>query len=138
MKLLAAILLLAAIPWANQAYADNHKASGADIKITPVLGQDLADLPGKEGLMLTVEFPPGHVSDVHRHDAHVFVYVLEGEIEMQVAGGELKRLKRGDAFYENPQDVHSVARNASKKKRAKFLVTLVKNKGVAPVLPVQP
>ena len=107
------------------------------LKITPKLAQDLSDIPGKEAMMLTVEFAPGYVSEPHRHEAHTFVYVLEGRIEMQVEGGPLVKLKPGDTFYENPGDVHAVARNASKTRPAKFLVLLVKNKGVAPVLPAQ-
>lgn len=107
------------------------------LKITPKLAQELSDIPGKEATMLTVEFAPGYVSDSHRHEAHTFVYVLEGRIEMQVEGGPLVKLKPGDAFYENPEDVHTVARNASKTKPAKFLVLLVKNKGAAPALPPQ-
>lgn len=87
--------------------------------------------------MVTVEFPPGHVSAPHRHEAHTFVYVLEGSIDMQVEGGELKHLKPGDVFYENPRDIHSVSTNASKTKPAKILVVFVKNKGVAPVLPAK-
>jgi quercetin dioxygenase-like cupin family protein len=110
---------------------ENHDG----LKITPKLAKELPDLPGKEGLMITVEFPPGYVSQPHRHEAHTFVYVLEGRIEMQVEGGPVVTLKPGDTFYENPEDVHTVARNASKTKPAKFLVLLVKNQGVPPVLP---
>jgi quercetin dioxygenase-like cupin family protein len=129
-----AVLTLCAGLCAAPAIADD-KHDG--LKVTPKFAQDLADLPGKEGLMITVEFAPGHASEPHRHQAHTFVYVLEGTIQMQVEGGPLVTLKPGDTFYESPHDVHSVARNASKTRPAKFLVLLVKNKGVAPVLPVQ-
>lgn len=107
------------------------------LKLTPLRQQAYADLPGKEGLMLLVEYAPGHVDEPHRHDAHVFVYVLEGTIEMQVAGGKLVTLNPGDTFYEGPQDTHPVGRNASKTKPAKFLAILVKNQNAAPVLPIK-
>lgn len=137
MKTRMTALALAATLFTLPALADEHKHGGNDVKVTPRFATDLADLPGKEGVMITVEFPPGHVSTPHRHEAHTFVYVLEGNIDMQVKGGELKHLKPGDVFYENPQDIHSVATNASKTKPAKILVVFVKNKGVAPVLPAK-
>ena len=137
MNLRYATLALAACLVSPQAFADEHKHDGKEINVTPKLAVDLADLPGKEGMVLTVEFPPGHVSEPHRHAAHTFVYVLEGNIDMQVAGGELKHLKPGDVFYENPADVHAVATNVSKTEPAKFLVVFVKNKGTAPVLPAK-
>jgi quercetin dioxygenase-like cupin family protein len=132
MRLRASVMALSVTLVAASTYADESKQAA---KITPKFVTELADLPGKEGMMLTVEFPPGHVAEAHRHESHTFVYVLEGEVEMQVAGGELKRLKPGEVFYENPNDIHSVARNASKTEPAKLLVTLIKNKGVPPVLP---
>jgi len=107
-----------------------------DAKVTPLIEKAFPDLPGKEGLVLTVEFAPGHVDTPHRHDAHVFLYVLEGSIEMQVAGGKPVILNPGDTFYENPQDVHPLGRNMSKTKPAKFLVFFVKNQNTPPVLPV--
>lgn len=119
------------------AFADEPKQGGKEVKITPKFATELADLPGKEGLVITVEFPPGHVSDAHRHDAHTFVYVLKGNIDMQVAGGQLQHLKAGDVFYENPNDVHTVATNTSKTKPATILVMFVKNKGAPPVLPAK-
>jgi quercetin dioxygenase-like cupin family protein len=137
MKFRMLFLIPAASLFSGLAFADEHKATSGDIKITPIFATELADLPGKEGMMLTVELPPGHASEAHRHEAHTFVYVLEGEIEMQVAGGELKNLKPGEAFYENPKDIHTVARNASKTKPAKFLVVFVKNTGAPPVLPAK-
>jgi len=128
---------LAASLLAAPTFADEHKHGGGEVKITPKFATELADLPGKEGLVITVEFPPGHVSEAHRHEAHTFVYVLDGSIDMQVAGGELKHLKPGDVFYENPNDVHSVATNTSKTRPAKILVVFVKNKGAPPVLPAK-
>jgi quercetin dioxygenase-like cupin family protein len=97
-----------------------------------ILTQALPDLPGKEVTMATIEWAPGAVSTPHRHDADTFVYVLEGSIVMGVAGGKEVTLHPGDTFYESPTDVHSVGRNASKTKPAKFLAFLVKKQG-APV-----
>jgi quercetin dioxygenase-like cupin family protein len=102
-------------------------------KVTEVFSKDLPDLPGKEGLMITVEYPPGSSDPIHRHNAHAFVYVLEGTIVMQVKGGRQVTLKPGDTFYEGPNDVHVVGKNASQTEPAKFVVFLVKEKG-APVL----
>ncbi len=104
-----------------------------DAKVTPLLSKDLTDFPGKEGLMITVEYPPGGSDPIHRHNAHAFVYVLEGSIVMQVRGGKEVTLTPGQTFYEGPSDVHVVGRNASQTKPAKFVVFLVKEKG-APVL----
>jgi len=104
-----------------------------DAKVTPLFSKDLTDFPGKEGLMITVEYPPGGLDPIHRHKAHAFVYVLEGSIVMQVRGGKEVTLTPGQTFYEGPTDVHVVGRNASKTKPAKFVVFLVKDKG-APVL----
>jgi quercetin dioxygenase-like cupin family protein len=104
-----------------------------EAKVTQLFSKDLADCPGKEGLMITVEYPPGHSDEVHRHNAHAFVYVLEGSVVMQVRGGKEVTLTPGQTFYEGPDDVHIVGRNASKTKPAKFVVFFVKNKG-APVL----
>jgi len=134
-KLLFAI---AVVVGAMLAVATESKAHQADdAKVVPLLAKELANIPGKEGLMLTVEFPPGGSSPAHRHNAHVFVYVLEGAVEMQVEGGQLVTLGPGQTFYEAPGDIHSVARNASKTKKAKFLVFMIKDKGVAPVLPAK-
>jgi len=104
-----------------------------DAKVTPLFSKDLTDFPGKEGLMITVEYPPGSSDPIHRHNAHAFVYVLEGTIVMQVRGGKEVTLTPGQTFYEGPSDVHVVGRNASQTKPAKFVVFLVKDKG-APVL----
>jgi quercetin dioxygenase-like cupin family protein len=102
-------------------------------KVAPLLSKDLADFPGKEGVMVTVEYPPGGSDPIHRHNAHAFVYMLEGSVVMQVRGGKEVTLTPGQTYYEGPTDVHVVTRNASKTKPAKFLVFLVKDKG-APVL----
>ena len=104
-----------------------------EAKVTQLLSKDLTNLPGKEGLMITVDYPPGSSDPIHRHNAHAFVYVLEGSIVMQVRGGKQVTLTPGQTFYEGPDDVHIVGRNASQTKPAKFLVFLVKDKG-APVL----
>jgi quercetin dioxygenase-like cupin family protein len=104
-----------------------------EAKVTQLMSKDLTNLPGKEGLMITVEYPPGSSDPIHRHDAHGFIYVLEGSIVMQVRGGKEMTLTPGQTFYEGPDDVHVVGRNASKTKPAKFLVFFVKDKG-APVL----
>jgi quercetin dioxygenase-like cupin family protein len=104
-----------------------------EAKVTELMSKDLTEFPGKEGLMITVEYPPGSVDPIHRHNAHAFVYVLEGSIVMQVRGGKEVTLAPGQTFYEGPDDVHVVGRNASKTKPAKFVVFFVKEKG-APVL----
>ena len=104
-----------------------------EAKVTPLFSKDLTDFPGKEGLMITVEYPPGSSDPIHRHNAHAFVYVLEGSIVMQVRGGKEVTLTPGQTFYEGPDDVHVVSRNASNANPAKFVVFLVKDKG-APVL----
>jgi quercetin dioxygenase-like cupin family protein len=103
-----------------------------EAKVTDLMSKDLPNFPGKEGLMITVDYPPGSVDPVHRHNANAFVYVLEGTIVMQVRGGKEVTLTPGQTFYEGPDDVHVVGRNASKTKPAKFVVFLVKDKG-APV-----
>jgi quercetin dioxygenase-like cupin family protein len=103
--------------------------------VTPLMHKELTDLAGKEALIITVDFPPGAADPIHRHDAHAFVYVLEGSIVMQLKGSPPVTLGPGQVFYEGPNDVHIVGRNASSTKPAKFLVVLVKNKGVGAVLP---
>jgi quercetin dioxygenase-like cupin family protein len=120
MKLLLAVFALAGIIAAEPP------------KVAMLLSRDLPELAGKETTMLTVELAPGGKGDVHRHNAHVFVYVLEGSIVMQVKGGKQVTLGVGETFYENPQDIHVVGRNASDSKPAKFLVFMIKQKG-API-----
>lgn len=107
-----------------------------DAKVTPLMSRDLPDIAGKEALMITVEYGPGGSSLPHRHDAHTFVYMLEGSVVMQVEGGEPVTLGPGQTFYEGPADVHAVSRNASDAAPAKFLVLFVKGKGAPPVIPV--
>jgi quercetin dioxygenase-like cupin family protein len=108
-----------------------------EAKVTPLMSKDLPDFAGKEGLMITVEYPPGSSDPIHRHNAHAFVYVLEGTIIMQVKGGEPVTLTPGQTFYEGPDDVHIVGRNASNTKPAKFIVFLVKDKGAPVLIPVK-
>ncbi len=108
-----------------------------DAKVTPLISKDLTDFPGKEGLMITVEYPPGATDPIHRHNAHAFLYVLEGTIVMQVKGGKPVTLTPGQTFYEGPSDVHIVGRNASNTKPAKFIVFLVKDKGAPVLIPVK-
>ncbi len=104
-----------------------------EAQVTPLLSKDLPEFPGKEGLMITVVYPPGASDPIHRHNAHAFLYVLEGSIVMQVKGEKEVTLTPGQSFYEGPNDIHAVGRNASSTKPAKFVVFLVKDKG-APVL----
>src|SRR5262249_47551544 len=108
-----------------------------EAKVTQLMSKELADLPNKECLMITVEYPPGGSDPVHRHNEHAFVYVLEGSIVMQVKGGKEVTLTPGQTFYEGPDDVHVVGRNASSTKPAKFVVFLVKNKGAPVLVPVK-
>ena len=110
-----------------------HPAPHADVK--EVFSRDLQDFAGKEGVVLEVSYPPGSVDEVHRHDAHAFVYVLEGSIVMQVKGGQPVTLRPGQTFYEGPNDVHVIGRNASDTEPARFVVFFLKKKG-APILTV--
>jgi quercetin dioxygenase-like cupin family protein len=102
-------------------------------KVTPLMSKDLTECPGKEATMITVEYAPGGSDVIHRHNAHAFVYVLEGKVVMQLRGGKPLTLGPGQTFYEGPEDVHLVGRNASSTESAKFLVFFVKDKG-APIL----
>jgi quercetin dioxygenase-like cupin family protein len=121
---LVALLMLTAVP-----------AKAADVK--ELFAIDLADYPGKEGRMIEVSYPPGAQDMVHRHDAHTFVYVLEGQIIMQLKGQPAVTLKAGQTFYEGPTDVHVVGRNASNTEPARFVVVLLKGKGAPIVTPVK-
>ena len=105
--------------------------------VTSLTSKDLPEFPGKEVLMITVDYPPGSVDPIHRHNAHAFVYVLEGSIIMQVKGGKEVTLTPGQTFYEGPDDVHVVGRNASSTKPAKFLAFFIKDKGAPVVTPVR-
>lgn len=102
-------------------------------KVTELMSKDFSNIPGKQALMLTVEYPPGSADPVHRHNAYGFIYVLKGSVVMQVRGGKEVTLTAGQTFYEGPEDVHVVGRNASQTEPAQFIVFLVKDKG-APVL----
>ena len=106
-----------------------------EAKVTELLSKDLTNLPGKEGLMIIVDYPPGSTDAIHRHNAHGFIYLLEGSIVMQVRGGKEVTLTPGQTFYEGPDDVHVIGRNASKTKPAKFVVFFVKDKGAPVVVP---
>ena len=108
------------------ASAAPSKPSPPAAVVTELMTKALADYPGKEALVLTVVYPPGAVDPVHRHNAHAFVYVLEGSIVMGVRGGKTVTLTPGQTFYEGPTDVHTIGRNASRTKPAKFLVVLLK------------
>ena len=101
--------------------------------VTPLMTKELMDAPGREVVLMTVEYGPGGSDPIHRHDAQGFIYVLEGSVEMQVKGGKLVTLTPGQTFYEGPDDVHVIGRNSSSTKPAKFVVVFVKKKG-APVL----
>ena len=118
------------------ALADGQGSSTPAPIVTPLTTQKLPEYPGKEVLMLTVEYPPGGVDRVHRHDAHAFVYVLEGSIVMGVAGREPVTLKPGEIFHEGPNDVHTIGRNASNDKPARFVVFLLKDVDKPAVIPV--
>jgi quercetin dioxygenase-like cupin family protein len=102
-------------------------------EVATLMSKDLPDFPGKEGTMIVVTYPPGNVDPVHRHDAHSFIYVLEGSIVLGLRGGKEVTLSPGQTFYEGPNDIHTVGRNASKDKPAKFVVVLIKDRG-APIL----
>ena len=106
-------------------------------KVTELQSRPIAGVPGKEGTMILVEYAPGDVDPIHRHDASVFLYVLEGVIEMQVKGGELVTLHPGQTYFEGPDDVHIVGRNASRTEPAKFIAVLVKNQGAPILMPVK-
>jgi quercetin dioxygenase-like cupin family protein len=105
--------------------------------VVTLMSKALADIPGKEVAMITVEFPPGGADPVHKHDAHGFIYVLEGSVVMQVKGGQEVTLTPGQTYYEGPDDVHVIGRNASTTKSAKILALLVKAKGAPIFMPVK-
>jgi quercetin dioxygenase-like cupin family protein len=134
MKSRLAFLCIAAFA---SAFSNVDAAELPTVKATPLLTKALEGIEGKEGLMLTVELPPGAESPPHRHNANTFVYVLEGSVIMQVHGGEEKTLTVGQTFYESPSDVHTVSRNASKTSSAKILVLLVKPTGAPVTMPVK-
>ena len=131
------LLLLFLIPGTLMAQQPVATKQAPQASVTSLTSKDLREFPGKEALMITVDYPPGAVDPIHRHNAHAFVYVLEGSIIMQVKGGKEVTLTPGQTFYEGPDDVHVVGKNASSTKPAKFVVFFVKDKG-APVLVPEP
>jgi quercetin dioxygenase-like cupin family protein len=133
LRILGAALVFAA----SAQLAPTARAEPPQPVVVPLMQKDLVDAPGKEMVMFTVEYPPGAVEHIHRHDAYAFVYVLEGTIVEGVRGGKEVLLTPGQTFYEGPDDVHTVGRNASATKPAKFLVVMVKKKGVDAVLPAE-
>ena len=118
-------------------YLMTGTAMAQEAKVTPLMSKDLAEYPGKEVLMITVEHAPGGSNAIHRHNAHAFVYVLEDSVVMQLKGGKQVTLTSGQTFYEGPDDVHVVDRNASSTKPAKFLVFVNKDKGAPVLVPVE-
>jgi len=131
------VCLIAVTLGAKEVPKQVQKEAPKEAKVTPLFSKDLPDFPGKEGLMITVEYPPGSSDPIHRHNADAFVYVLEGSIVMQVRGGKEVTLTAGETFYEGPEDIHVVGRNASQTKPAKFVVFLVKDKGAPVLTPVK-
>jgi quercetin dioxygenase-like cupin family protein len=105
--------------------------------VTALMTKELTGIPGKECMMLSVTYPPGAVDSAHRHKGYAFVYVLEGSIVMGLNGGQEVTLKPGQTFYEGPDDLHTVGRNASNTKAARFIAVLIKDKGVPAVLPIE-
>jgi quercetin dioxygenase-like cupin family protein len=112
-------------------------AMAQEPEVTPLMSKELKDFPGKEGVMITVEYAPGASDPIHRHNAHAFLYVLEGTVVMEVKGGKQVTLKPGQTFYEGPDDIHTVGRNASSTEPAKFVVFFIKDKGAPILTPVQ-
>jgi quercetin dioxygenase-like cupin family protein len=112
-------------------------AMAEQAKVTSLMSKELAGNPGKEVLMITVDYPPGSSDPIHRHNAQAFVYVLEGSIVMQVRGGKEVTLTPGQTFYEGPDDIHVVGRNASSTKPAKFVVFMIKDKGAPVFVPAE-
>ena len=117
--------------------AQTEAKGPSDTEIATLMKTTLSGIAGKESLMLTVEYAPGASSSKHRHNAHVFVYVLECSIIMQVEGGQTATVAKGQTFYESPSDIHAVSKNASTTERAKFLVLMVKDEGAPVVIPVK-
>ena len=134
MSILKSLLTAAVVTCGVLAVPCAYAAEGP--VVTPLLTKALQDFPGKEALLITVQYPPGGADPVHRHDAHGFVYVLEGSVVMQVRGGKEVTLTRGQVFYEGPSDVHVVGRNASSTQPGRMLVLLLK-KEKTPALTVE-
>ena len=117
--------------------AGTNASAAESTKVTPLLSRDLTGIAGKEGTMMTVEYAPGAVDPIHRHNAHVFIYVLEGSVVMQVKSAAPVTLRPGQTFYEGPDDIHLVGRNASRTKPAKFLAVFIGDKGAPVLVPAQ-
>lgn len=126
MKKLFLLLVLVSSPLFSQ-----------DTKVTSLTAKQLSNIPGKVVVVISVEYPPGGSAPVHRHNAHAFVYVLEGSVMMSVKGGKPVTLTAGQMFYEGPNDIHPIGRNASKTKPAKFLAFVLKDKAAPIVIPVK-
>jgi len=136
-KIIMAVLLFLIAPGTLVAQQPADSSQAPHAVVTSLTSKDLPEFPGKEALMIVVEYPPGSVDPIHRHNAHAFVYVLEGSVIMQVKGGKEVTLTPGQTFYEGPEDVHVVGRNASTTNPAKFVVFFIKNKGAPALVPVQ-
>ena len=133
--LFGGILMVWLMSGAQAAQVHPEAQAAPEAKITQLMSKNLPDFPGKEGVMITVEYPPGGSDPIHRHNADVFVYVLEGSVVMQLRGGDETTLTPGQTFYEGPDDVHVVSRNASATEPAKFVVFFVKDIGAPVLLP---
>lgn len=121
----------------TQAVGDGGRQASQEEGANPVMSKLLRDFPGKEVVILMVTLRPGYSGPVHRHNADTFAYVLEGSVEMAVNGGDSVTLGRGQTFYEGPNDIHTIGRNASKTRPAKFLAFLIKDKDAPISVPVK-
>jgi quercetin dioxygenase-like cupin family protein len=135
--MLAFLITSILIPTSGLIAQEADKLPMAHETVTMLMTKDLAGSPGEQVLMYTVDFPPGFSSPIHRHNAQVSVYVLEGSVVMQVRGGKEVTLGPGQSFYEDPNDIHVVSRNASSTEPAKFLVFLINKKGAPLVIPAK-
>ena len=136
-SLVACLIPMLALMLVAEPAAAQQAAAAPQAEVTPLMSKDLPELPGKEFTMITVVYPPGCQDPVHRHDAHAIVYVLEGTVVMQVKGGKEVTLTAGQTFYEGPNDVHVVGRNASTTEPAQLVVVLIKAKGAPILTPVE-
>jgi quercetin dioxygenase-like cupin family protein len=129
------LMLVILFLMAGTLMAQERASQSPQASVTSLTSKDLPEFPGKEVLMITVDYPPGSVDPIHRHNAHAFIYVLEGSIIMQVKGGKEVTLTPGQTFYEGPNDIHVVGKNASSTKPAKFVVFFIKDKGAPALVP---
>ena len=132
---LGGVVVVWFISGAQAAQVQPEAQAAPSANVTQLISENLPDLLGKEGVMITVEYPPGGSDPIHKHNADVFVYVLQGSVIMQLRGGEERRLTPGQTFHEGPNDVHVVSRNASATEPAKFAVFFVKDIGAPVLLP---